>query len=57
MIRSNLLSGFLSQVLGSAILPPRVDLFLQRNDSVDQPMGGYTDSDLATLLQGIDLIG
>jgi hypothetical protein len=41
MIQSDLLSGFLSRILGSAILPPWVDLFHQRDDSGGQPMGGY----------------
>jgi hypothetical protein len=34
-----------------------VDLFLQRDDSIGQPKGGYIDSYQATLLQGIDLVG
>jgi hypothetical protein len=36
MIRSDRLSDFPSQILGSAILPPWVDLFHQRDDSALQ---------------------
>jgi hypothetical protein len=43
--------------LGSAIFPPWVDLFLQRDDLASQPMDGYTDFGQAALLQGIDLVG
>jgi hypothetical protein len=41
----------------SAIFPTRVDLFLQRDDSVGQLMGSYAESCQATLFQGIDLVG
>jgi hypothetical protein len=54
---SDFLSSLSSQVLASAIFPIRVDLFLQRDDSAGQPMGGYTDSYQVTLHQGIDLVG
>jgi hypothetical protein len=33
-VQGNLLDGFPSGILESAVLPPRVDLFLQGNDSV-----------------------
>jgi hypothetical protein len=56
-IQSNPLDGFSSRILGSAILPPWVDFFLQRDDSAGQPMGGYADSSQIALFQGIDLVG
>jgi hypothetical protein len=34
MLRSNLLTRLLSRVLESAVLPARVDLFLQRDDAM-----------------------
>jgi hypothetical protein len=57
MLQSNLLTGLLSRVLESAILPARVNLFLQRDDSVGQPVGGHADSSQVTLFQEINLIG
>jgi hypothetical protein len=56
-LRSNLLAGFLSQVLESVVFPPWVDLFLQREDSVGQPMGGHADSSQASLFQVVDFVG
>jgi hypothetical protein len=40
----NLFVGFLSWVLESTVFPARVNLFLQRDDSMGQPMSGHADS-------------
>jgi hypothetical protein len=56
-LRSNLLTGFLSQVLEPAVFLTRVDLFLQRKDFAGQPMGGHTDSCQALLFQVVDFVG
>jgi hypothetical protein len=56
-VQSNPLNGFPSRIMGTAILPPWVDLFLQRDDSAGQPMGGYAEPSQVMLLQGIDLVG
>jgi hypothetical protein len=42
--------------LDSTIFPTQVDLFLQGDDSVGQPIGGYTDSYQALLFQGVNLV-
>jgi hypothetical protein len=55
-LQSYIFSGLPSQVLGSTILPARMDLFLQWLDSVGQPMGVHVDSRQAFLLQEIDLV-
>jgi hypothetical protein len=39
------------------MFPTRVDMFLQGDDSVGQPMGGYADSCQAVLFQGINFVG
>jgi hypothetical protein len=57
MLRSNLLAGLLSQVLESAVFPVWVNLFLQRDDSTVQTVGGHADSSQAMLFQEIDLVG
>jgi hypothetical protein len=57
MLQSNLLAGLLSRVLDSAVLPAQVTLFLQRDDSVGQPVGGHADSSLVTLLHKVNLVG
>jgi hypothetical protein len=49
MLWSNLLASLLSRVLESNVLSARVNLFLQRDDSVGQPVGGHTDSSQATI--------
>jgi hypothetical protein len=54
---SNLLTGFPSWVLESAVFPARVDLFLNRKDSAGQPMGGHADSCQALLFQVVDFVG
>jgi hypothetical protein len=56
-LRSNLLTSFLSQILGSAVFPTQVDLFLQRKDSAGQPMGGHADSYRTLLFQVVDFVG
>jgi hypothetical protein len=56
-LRSKLFTGFLSQVLESAVFPTQVDLFLQRNDSVGQLMGGHTNSCQALLFQVDGFVG
>jgi hypothetical protein len=56
-LRSNLLTGFSSQVLESSIFPTWVNLFLQREDSEGQPMGGHIDSSQALLFQVVDFVG
>jgi hypothetical protein len=53
----DLFNGFPSQILETAILPPRVNMFLQRNDVVGKPMGSNTDSHQAALLRSIDFVG
>jgi hypothetical protein len=50
------LIGFPSRILDNTIFPTWVDLFLQGNDSVDQPMGGYTNSGQTTLFQGVNFV-
>jgi hypothetical protein len=57
MLQSNLHVGSLSGVFDSTVLPARVNLLLQRDDSVGQPVGGYTDSSQAALFQEINLVG
>jgi hypothetical protein len=48
--------GLPSRVLGSAVLPARMDLFLQRLDSAGQPMCGHANSCQAIFLQGVDIV-
>jgi hypothetical protein len=57
MLWSNLHIGFLSGIFDSALLPARVNLFLQRGNSVGQPVGGHIDSSQATLFQEVNLVG
>jgi hypothetical protein len=57
VLRSNLLISFPSQILDSAICPTRVDLFLQKDDSAGQPLGGCANSYQALLFQGVNLVG
>jgi hypothetical protein len=57
MFQSNLVAGFLSQVLESIVLPAQVNLLFHRDDSTGQPMGGHADSSQATFFQEINLIG
>jgi hypothetical protein len=44
VLQGDLLVGFLSRMLHSAIFPTRMNLFLQRDNSMGQPMGGHTNS-------------
>jgi hypothetical protein len=53
----DLFAGFPSRVLESTVFLARVNLFLQRDDSVGQPMGGHVESGQAALFQEIDFIG
>jgi hypothetical protein len=55
-LQSYIFSGLPSLVLESAVLPARMDLFLQWLHSAGQPMSGHTDSYQAFLLQEIDLV-
>jgi hypothetical protein len=57
MPQSNLLAGLLSWVLESVVFLARVNLFLQRDDSAGQPVGGHTDSSQVVLFHEIDLVG
>jgi hypothetical protein len=57
MLWSNLLAGLPGWVLDSTVLPSWVNLFLQRNDSVSQTVGGHIDSSQAMLFQEINLVG
>jgi hypothetical protein len=57
MLQSNIFAGLLSWVLESAVLPARVNLFLQRDNSAGQPVGGHVDSSLAMLFLEINLVG
>jgi hypothetical protein len=41
----------------SAVFPTRVDLFLQRNDFVSQPMGGHVDPCQTLIFQVDDFVG
>jgi hypothetical protein len=43
--------------MDSAVLSARVNLFLQRDDLVGQPVGGHIDSSQATFLQEVSLVG
>jgi hypothetical protein len=45
---------FSSWILDSAIFPTWVNLFLQRDDSTGQPMGGYIDFGQTALFQGVN---
>jgi hypothetical protein len=56
MLQNILLAGLLSRVLESAILPTWVNLFLQRDDSACQSVGGHADSSQAMLFQEINLV-
>jgi hypothetical protein len=55
-LQSNLFIGFPSRILESAVLPTRVDLFLQRKDSMGQPMGSHADSCQALLFEKVDFL-
>jgi hypothetical protein len=44
VLRGDLLIGFSSRILKYVVFLTRVDLFLQRDDSVGQPMGGHANS-------------
>jgi hypothetical protein len=57
MLQSNLLTSLPSRVLDSAVLPVQVNLLLQMDDSVGQPVGFHTNSNQATLLQEVNLVG
>jgi hypothetical protein len=57
MFHSNLVAGFLSQVLESAVLLARVNLLFQRGDLAGQPMDGHADSSQAALFQEINFVG
>jgi hypothetical protein len=50
------LLSFLSWVLGSAVFPTRLNLFLQRLDSMGQPMGGYARTGQTFIFHKIDLV-
>jgi hypothetical protein len=54
---SYIFSSLPSRVLESTVLPAWMNLFLQRLDSMGQPMGGHADSCQAFLLQKIDQVG
>jgi hypothetical protein len=56
MLGSYLLAGLLSWVLESVVLPAQVNLFLRRDDSVGQLVGGHADSSQATHFQEINLV-
>jgi hypothetical protein len=56
-LENNLLTGLSSQVMESAVFPTRVNMFLQRKESTDQPMGGHTDFCHALLFQMVDFVG
>jgi hypothetical protein len=49
MLWSNLHVGFLGGVFDSTVLPAWVNLLLQRDDSVGQPVGSHADSNRAML--------
>jgi hypothetical protein len=49
VLRDDLRIGLLSWILNSAIFPTRVNLFLQRDNSVGQLMGGHANSYQAAL--------
>jgi hypothetical protein len=57
MFQSNLVTGFLSRVLESIVLPAQVNLLFQRDDSVGQPMGSHVDSSQAALIREINFVG
>jgi hypothetical protein len=44
VLRGDLLVGFPSRILNSDVFPSRLNLFLQRDDSAGQPIGGHTNS-------------
>jgi hypothetical protein len=47
---------FSSWILDSAIFPTWVNLFLQRDDSAGQPMGGYIDFGQTALFQALIML-
>jgi hypothetical protein len=53
----DLFSGFLSRILEPIVLPPQVNLFLQRNDTVGLPIGSHIDSRQVVSIQSIDFVG
>jgi hypothetical protein len=57
MLQSNLHIGFPSGIFDSAVLPARVNLLLQRDHSVGQPVDGHTDTSQAMLFQEVNLVG
>jgi hypothetical protein len=57
MFRSNLVVGFSSRVLESAVLPAQVNLLFYWDNSAGQPMGGHANSCQATLFQEINFVG
>jgi hypothetical protein len=44
MLQSDLVASLPSRILDPAVLPARVNLLLQKADSVSQPVGGHADS-------------
>jgi hypothetical protein len=45
------------RALDPAVFPARVNLLLQREDTVGQPVSGHVDSSQAALFQEIYLVG
>jgi hypothetical protein len=56
-LQCNILTRFPGRVLESTVFSTWMDLFLQWEDSVSQPMGGHIDSSEALLFQVIDFVG
>jgi hypothetical protein len=57
MLQSNLHIGFPSGVFDSTILPARVYLLLQRDDTMGQPVGGHANSGQVVLFYEVNVVG
>jgi hypothetical protein len=57
MLQSDLVAGLVSLILDPTVFPARVNLLLQREDSVGQPVGNHADSIQVMLFHEIYLLG
>jgi hypothetical protein len=57
MLKSDLVAGLPSRILDPGVFTAWVNLFLQKDDSAGQPVGGHVDSSQATLFQETYLVG
>jgi hypothetical protein len=57
MLQSNPVTSFPSRVLESVVLPTRVNMLFQRDNSAGQPVGSHADSSQVVIFQEINLVG